>query len=75
MANEDDPNVISGQGADNVLPFKRIDVADALENAGGGRDDDELVRNARDTITKWKAESAFRTTDLLVQLLRTVIME
>ena len=58
MGNEDDPGAISGPEADNVLPFKRgPDIADALENGGGGHDDDELVWSARDTITKWKASS------------------
>jgi hypothetical protein len=58
MATDDDPEAMSGPAADNLIPFGSAKVArDARGNDGGGRDDDELVQNARDTITKWKAAS------------------
>ena len=57
MAVEDDPNAVNGLGGDNVLPFKRVDVADARGNDGCERDDDELLRSANSAIAQWKAES------------------
>ena len=55
MAKEDDPDAISGLGAENVIPFKRVDAPRGRD--GGERDDDELLRNAKDTIAKWQAAS------------------
>jgi hypothetical protein len=55
MANEDDPDAISGLGAENVIPFKRIDVPRGHD--GGACDDDKLVQSAKDMIAAWKAES------------------
>ncbi len=49
MAIDDDPDAISGLGAANVVPFKRA--------GDGERDDDEVVRNATNTIAAWKATS------------------
>ena len=57
MAIEDDPDAISGPEAENVIPFKRVDVANSRGTDGGERDDDELLRNAKDTIAKWQAAS------------------
>jgi hypothetical protein len=48
----------TGPGAENVFPFIRVDPsADARENDGSERDDDELLQHAKGTIAKWKAES------------------
>ena len=55
MAIEDDPDALSGLGAENVIPFKRVDVPGGSDR--GERDDDELLQNAKDTIAKWKAAS------------------
>jgi hypothetical protein len=57
VAIEDDPGAIGGPGADNVIPFKRVDVAGDRSNDGDKRDDDELLRHAQDTIAKWRAAS------------------
>lgn len=56
MAIEDDPDAVSGLGAENVIPFKRVDVPRGRD--GGERDDDELVRNAKEAIAKWKEASS-----------------
>ena len=54
MAIEDDPNAIGGLGAQNVIQFKRVPRG----HDGGERDDDELLRNAKDAIANWKAASS-----------------
>jgi len=58
MAIDDDPEAINGLAADNVIPFEPAKVArDARGNDGDERDDDELLRHAKEAIAKWKAES------------------
>jgi hypothetical protein len=54
MAIEDDPDAIGGLGAENVIPFKRVPRG----HDGGERDDDELLRNAKDAIANWEAASS-----------------
>ena len=44
MAIDDDPDAVNGPGADNVIPFKRVDVGNARGTDGGAHDDDELFR-------------------------------
>jgi hypothetical protein len=50
MADADSFQAFDAPGADGTDP-----VGEALENDGGKRDDDELVRNANDKIEKWQA--------------------
>ena len=58
MAVEDDPEAISGPGAENDIPFEALDeFTGARADDDGTRDDDELVRSANDTIAKWQAAS------------------
>ena len=58
MEVEDDSDATSGPGADNVIPFERAQsfrVAHAGEISS--RDDDELLKNATDTIANWQTAS------------------
>ena len=47
----------SDPGADNVIPFKRARFRTRPESNGRERDDDELVRTAKEKIAEWKTTS------------------
>jgi hypothetical protein len=55
MAIDDDPDAVNGLGAENVIPFKRVDVANSRGSDRRAQDDDKLVQNAKDMIAKWAA--------------------
>jgi hypothetical protein len=58
MALGDDPDAISGSGADNVIPFERVqEFTGGRADDNSTRDDDELVRGANVTIANWQAAS------------------
>jgi hypothetical protein len=56
---DNDSEAIIGPSADNVILFERANFArDGRGNDGNKRDDDELLRYAKETIANWKAESS-----------------
>ena len=71
MGVDDDPDAVNGLGADNVLPFKRVGVADA--NDGCERDDDELLRSANSAIAQWKSETGIPSLTQIQQLFYELI--
>jgi hypothetical protein len=55
---DSDSEAIIGPSADNVILFERSNFArDSRGNDGNSRDDDELLRYAKEAIANWKAES------------------
>jgi len=59
MAIDDDAEAIGEPATDNVIPFERAKATgDGCGNDGNKRDDDELLRYAKETIANWKAESS-----------------
>ena len=57
MEIDNDSEAIIGPSADNVILFERANFArDGRGNDGNKRDDDELLRYAKETIANWKAE-------------------
>ena len=57
MEIHNDFEAIIGFSADNAILFEPSKVVrDARGNDGNKRDDDELLRYAKETIANWKAE-------------------